>query len=230
MTNNTIRNSKMAKILSMISESGIVEDIMKDFEKAMESKGLNMKSLFLKSLTPMGRETFKLAYQIINNEYVVLMEHESASIRDKWFAHFIEHHDNILDILKDGGRSIFEFAVSEYGDEYINNVFRKDERSLEELVDIVGEYYIKAKKQQKQHESELKEKLHSQLQDVVATLKEIANDDKANGFEIHMEGASFKIKTHNNEVGQNCVCGHCDEDAPKSFEDFMNHLFVGLNK
>lgn len=229
MTTHTIRNSKMAKILSLISESGIMEEVMKDFKETMSSQGFSMKSILLESLTPMGQEAFKLAYQIIDSEYYVLMGQEDPSISEKWFTHFIEFHDNIISELKKGSQNIFEHAIQEYGNDYVNNVFRQDSRSLEEMIDVVGEFYMEARKQQKQYESELKEKLHTQLQDVVATLKEIASDDMVNGFEVHTKGASFKIKTHNNEEGQECVCGHCGEG--ESLEELLQKIMgnIGLS-
>lgn len=228
-SNNTFRTSKIERILSLISESGVIEEVMQDLEKAMGGKGLDVKKLFFSNLTPMGREAFKLAYQAIDNEYAVLMEHEDKAIRENWFTHFVEYHNQILEKLKEGGDTIFTYVIQEFGDDFINDVFRQDMRSLEEIVDIVGKNFVEAEKLKKQNNDKLKEKLHTQLQDVVATLNEltVGNDSEVKNFEIHTKGAVFEITTHNEE-GRKCTCGHCGEGEGEDLEELIQKLMSNI--
>lgn len=209
-SNRTFRSSTIERILSLISESRMVEEAMQDLEKAMGGKGLDMQKMFYNSSSPLGREAFKLGYQMIDSEYAILMEHEDKAIRENWFTHFVEYHDHILEKLVEGGNTIYTHATHEFGDAYINDVFRQDARSLEEIISIVAETYIKAEKLKKQHHKKLSEKLRMQLHDVIATLNEltIENGSKDKKFTITTEGAVFEITTHNEEEkGCDCGCG-----------------------
>lgn len=219
----------------MISESGIMEEIMKDTKEVVGGQGLDLKKVFFANLTPLGREAFKLAYQMIDNEYHILIEHEENVIRENWYSHFVEYHNDTLLKLKEGkaeSESIFDHVIQEFGNEFVNDVFRQDMRSLEEIVDIVGKNFVKAEKLVEQHDNKLKEKLHTQLQDVVSTLNEITSEhgDKRKKFEIHTEDAVFEITTKSEDSERECTCGHCGENEGVGFEDFLKGLMKDLQK
>lgn len=208
---NTFRKSKVTGLISELMKSGVVEEMMKELHEALSNEGGNRRAKFFESMSPMGREAFKLAYQLIENDLNSLEKHEDKEIRDKWFTHFVEYHNQTIGILKEGGEKIFTFAIAEHGSDYVNNVLRQDMRSIDEIMSKISNKYFEAIKLKDKYESELKDKLQTQLKDVVATLNNLTVEEDEGGikhFEITLESALFEVTIGNMENG--CMCGKCD--------------------
>lgn len=189
---NTFRKATINTIVGEITET--IEKLMQ------ESESKSVKDRVLSSLTPYGYEAFKLAYQIIEFEY------DSTKGESDWKEHFIKHHDFVISLLQQGDDTIFNYATVTFTVEHINEVFRQDTRSLEEIMDKVAELYIATSFELEMEDDEclccscdvnndeLHELLHHQLSEVVESLKELTKGDKGiKQFEIKLDNANFEI-------------------------------------
>ena len=176
----------------------ILDEIIAEIEQGI--KGNSVKENLLSSLTPYGYEAFKLAYQIIEFEY------DSSKGESDWKEHFVKHHDFVISLLQQGDDTIFNYATVTFTVEHINEVFRQDTRSLEDIMDKVAELYIATSFELEMEDDEclcgscdidndeLHELLHHQLSEVVETLKELTKGDKGvKQFEIKLDNANFEI-------------------------------------
>lgn len=216
---NKFRKSNLEDILSQIAKDGAIEEIMKGFLGTLKDSA---KDMFFDSLTPIGREAYKIGFQLIESEYYVEIEHEDDEIRDNWFNYFIEYHDYIIDIISKGDDNIFKFAIDEMGEDYINNIYRQDSRTLEEILEFVSEKNSKARKLKSEYERKLQEKLRTQLGDVITTLKYLTseNNDGIKHFEIGLDDAHFSVT-----VGDTDGCD-CETDTDSDTDDASFEMFA----
>ena len=219
---NTFRKSKISAIISQLMGDEDIKAMMQDLGKALKG---GAKEMFFNSLTEKGQKAFKLGFLLIENELPVIKAHEDSSIRENWYLHFIAYHDNVLEMLQEGGDCIFEFANEQHGEGHVESVFNQDPRSLEEIVDAVGKEVMEAKELEEKRESAIKEKIHNQLAELVDSLNDltIAHVDGIKHFEIRSKGAEFKI-TLGNQGSQECTCGQCGEGEGNPFEELIKNL------